>query len=584
MDVLLGRGQVPASTAIDVEAFNRFFVDKVAKVRSSTSDAPPPTYSSLQSGVSFRQFTLLTTDDVVDAVRRLPDKSSAADPIPTNVLKQTVDLLAPYIVELFNRSLSVGHFPDGFKEAFITPVVKKPGLDSTDVSSYRPISNLSVLSKLLERLVVRQLMAYLSSSDLLPSLQSGFRPGHSIETAVLRVLSDVLNAVDHGDVAALILLDMSAAFDTVDHPILLQRLQSTFGIYNTVHQWFRSYLTDRRQCVRRGNIRSSTTTLVCGVPQGSVLGPVLFVLYTVDLIQLIESHGLMPHLYADDTQVYGSCPPSAVNALSTTISECVDDVVSWASSNRLQLNAAKTEAMWCATSRRQHQLPFSALSFAGTSIVPVKSVRDLGIHIDADLSMRSHVQRTVSRCFGALRQLRHIRRSVPTATLQMLVVRLVLSRLDFGNSALVGISAYLLRRLQSVLHASARLIYRMNRSEHITDALISLHWLRVPERVQFKIAMLTYKVLHDTAPRYLGPLDRVADLPGRRALRSSSSGRLVVPTFRLSTVGSRSFNVSAPRTWNELPEDVASAPSLSTFRRRLKTYLFQQSYPDVVLH
>jgi len=167
---------------------------------------------------------------VVDAVRRLPDKSSAADPIPTNVLKQTVDLLVHYIVQLFNRSLSVGRFPDGFKEAFITPVVKKPGFDSTDVSSYRPISNLSVLSKLFERLVVRQLMAYLSLSDLLPSLQSGSRPGHSIETAVLRVLSEVLNAVDHGDVAALILLDMSAAFDTVDHLILLQRL--TFILLN----------------------------------------------------------------------------------------------------------------------------------------------------------------------------------------------------------------------------------------------------------------------------------------------------------------------------------------------------------------
>ena len=277
----------------------RFFVYKVAKVRSSTSDTPPPVYSSLQSGVSFRQFSPLTIDDVVDAVRRLPDKS-----IPTNVLKQIIDLIAPYIVELFNRSLAAGHFPDGFKDAFITPVIKKPGLDDTDVSSYRPISNLSVLSKLLERLVVRQLMAYLSSSDLLPSLQSGFRPGHSVETAVLRVLSDILNAVDRGDVAALILLDMSAAFDTVDHRILLQRLQSTFGIYDTVHQWFRSYLSGRRQCVRRGYIKSLITTLVCGVPQGSVLGPVLFVMYTVDLIQLIESHGLVPHLYADDTQVY----------------------------------------------------------------------------------------------------------------------------------------------------------------------------------------------------------------------------------------------------------------------------------------
>ena len=166
----------------------------------------------------------------------------------------------------------------------------------------------------------------------------------------------------------------------------------------------------------------------------------------------------------------------------------------------------------------------------------------------------------------------------------MLVVRLVLSRLDFGNSALVGISAYMLHRLESVLHASAWLIYRMNRSEHITEALISLHWLWVPERVQFKIAMLTYKVLHGKASRYLGPLNRVADLPGRRALRSASSSRLVVPTFRLSTVGSRSFNVSAPRIWNRLPEDVASAPSLSTFRHFLKTYFFQQSYPDVVVH
>ena len=168
----------------------------------------------------------------------------------------------------------------------------------------------------------------------------------------------------------------------------------------------------------------------------------------------------MPHLYADDTQVYSSCPPSAVSALSKTISKCLDDV-SWASSNRLQLNPTKTEVMWCATSRRQHQLPSSALQFSGVSFAPVKSVRDLGIHIDADLSMRTHVLQTVSRCFGALRQLRQIRRSVPTATLQMLVVRLVLSRLDFGNSVpvLVGIPACLLHRLQSVLNAGARLIF-----------------------------------------------------------------------------------------------------------------------------
>lgn len=144
-----------------------------------------------------------------------------------------------------------GRFPAAFKEASVTPILKKAGLDSTDVSSYRPISNLSVLSKLLERLVVRQLMEYLTSADLLPSLQSGFRPGHSTETAVLHVLSNILQAVDRGDVAALTLLDLSAAFDTVDHDILVQRLHTTFGFDDVVLRWFRSYLSGRSQYVRR---------------------------------------------------------------------------------------------------------------------------------------------------------------------------------------------------------------------------------------------------------------------------------------------------------------------------------------------
>jgi len=135
-------------------------------------------------------------------------------------------------------------------------------------------------------------MEYLSFADLLPSLQSGFRQGHSTETAVLRVLSDILQAVDRGDSAALILLDLSAAFDPVDHEVLLKRLQMSFGIDNTAYKWFQSYLSGRHQHVRRGSTRSLLTIqLVCGVPQGNVLGPILFVLYTVDLISLIESHG-----------------------------------------------------------------------------------------------------------------------------------------------------------------------------------------------------------------------------------------------------------------------------------------------------
>jgi len=150
--------------------------------------------------------------------------------------------------------------------------------------------------------------------------------------------------------------------------------------------------------------------------------------------------------------------------------------------------------------------------------------------------MRTHVQRTVSRCFATLRQLRQIRRSVPSATLQMLVVALVHSRVDYGHCVLVGLPAHLMRRLQSVLNVAARLIYHLRTRDHITDALISLHWLRVPERIQYKLATLAYRVLHGDAPRYLGPLIRVDDLPGRRPHWCTNTNRLVVPQVKLGFI------------------------------------------------
>jgi len=172
----------------------------------------------------------------------------------------------------------------------------------------------------------------------------------------------------------------------------------------------------------------------------------------------------------------------------------------------------------------------------GIYITPVKSVRDLGIYIDADLSMRMHLQKTVSCCFATLRQLHQICRSVPASTFQKLVVALVHFRLDYGNSVLVGIPACLIRRLQSVLNAAAWLIFNLKRSDHISDALISFHWLGVLGSIQYKIAVLSYKVLHDTAPRYLVPLTRVADIPGQQPLRSASTYRLAVPRFKLSNI------------------------------------------------
>jgi hypothetical protein len=324
-------------------------------------------------------FQQVSVDEVISAIHRLPDKHCAIDPVPTHILKSVASDIAPYLCELFNRSLQSGCVPQPFKEAFITPLLKKPDLDAADVKSYRPISNLSVVSKLLERLVAKQLVSYLSANGLLPRFQSAYRSGHSTETAVTKVLSDIRTAIDSGDISVLALLDLSAAFDTVDHRILLMRMQTSLGVSGPVLAWFTSYLTDRTQYVRLGSRRSPRRLVKFGVPQGSVLGPILFLLYTVDLPNIIEAHGLQPHIYADDTQIYGDSSPSAAQELQQRLSVCMDDVAKWMRSNRLQLNASKTEILWCGTARRQHQLPTAVVRVGADFVAPSVSVRDLGI-------------------------------------------------------------------------------------------------------------------------------------------------------------------------------------------------------------
>jgi len=226
---------------------------------------------------------------------------------------------------------------------------------------------------------------------MVPTTQYGFRRGYSTETATIHVLSYLLDAVDRGDTAALVLLDLSAAFDTVDHEILLERLCVTFGVTSSALAWFRSYLAGCSQHVRCGGKCSTSSDVICGAPQGSILGPILFIIYTADLAPIVAEHGLLLHQYADDSQIYGFCHPAATFTLSSDITECVNHVSGWMSSNRLQLNADKTEVMWCTSTHRLSQLPSHPLSVAGANVYPVSVVRDLGVFIDSDLGAATHV-------------------------------------------------------------------------------------------------------------------------------------------------------------------------------------------------
>ncbi len=207
-----------------------------------TAGADAPTFAAAPPDCVFRTFSPVTSADVIAFIKALPDNHCASDPMPTWLVKKSAGSLAPFLCRLFNQSLKHGNVPTAFKSAYITPLLEKADLDPTDVKSYRPISNLSVISKLLERIVAKQLITYLKLHDLLPRLQSAYLSHHSTETAVLKVIGDILLALDSGDLAMLTLLDLSAAFDSVDHETLVERLRTSFGLGGLVIDWFGSYL------------------------------------------------------------------------------------------------------------------------------------------------------------------------------------------------------------------------------------------------------------------------------------------------------------------------------------------------------
>ena len=253
----------------------------------------------------FYLYKPVTEDEVSKCINESPTKSCPLDPIPTFLLKDCLDILLPSITKLVNYSLIEGSFPSTFKKAVVTPLIKKVFLLRKDLKNYRPVSGLCFLSKLVERVVAKQLMSHINNNKLDNPYQSAYKPGHSTETALLSIKNEVHLSLARGEPTALVLLDLSAAFDTIDHNILLGYLKSWFGLRGTVLKWFASYLSDRCESVKIGSTLSELSRLIFGVTQGSVLGPLLFSLYTTPLSKIIRLHPHIKfHFYADDTQLY----------------------------------------------------------------------------------------------------------------------------------------------------------------------------------------------------------------------------------------------------------------------------------------
>jgi hypothetical protein len=442
----MGMSILPKSYPQDdlAEIFIDFFSKKIDSISTDLVDqAETMDFSNIEKqteicSCSFGMFSMVSDRDIYDIIRESKTTTCILDPVPTDLFVECLDILMPSLVKVVNDSLQSGVFPTLYKTAVVKPLLKKANLDCNQLKNYRPVSNLSYLSKLLERVVQKQLLAYLNANQLLPRSQSAYRPHHSTETALVKITNDILLAMDQGRMTALTMLDLSAAFDTIDHNILIQCLQSLYGITGTALKWVSSYLTDRSQYVSVNGLSSRVSPLNFGVPQGSVLGPILFILYTKPLTTLIDEYSLPNQAYADDTQTYVSSSPGELPQSVERLEKCISDVKSWMVKNKLKLNDDKTECLLIKKSS-QCEPPICSVNVGESSIPFTDCAKDLGSFICSDeLSLDRQVKAMCQAANWQLRRIGSIRQYLTFDATKTLVCSLVLSRLDFHNALLSG--------------------------------------------------------------------------------------------------------------------------------------------------
>ena len=560
-----------------VDNFNSYFTKKIDDIRNTFSDIPAIDSSRESTGANLsklERFTPATIDEIRSIIEDTGLKTSTNDPLPQSIIKEDIEFWLPYICDLVNCSLSSGSI-EGAKLAHLTPLIKGKSLDPSNLKNYRPISNLSFIGKLIERVVLKRMNDHMAQNNLNMPFQSAYKKHHSTETLMIRIVNDLLITIDEKKATVVMLLDLSAAFDTVDHNKLLHILKSEIGIVGTALDWFRSFLCGRCQRVHVGGFESAEIIIRFGVPQGSVLGPVLFNIYIRSLYNTVHNLNFNIHGFADDHQVFKSFNMQHQHeTLANQIPEVFSQITKWMTSHFLLLNPGKTEIIvFGSQSTLLNEIINGTFLSSLICIRFVSTVKNLGIRLDSNLNFKNQITTLKSSCYHKLRNLAKMKPHLSCKQLETLTLALVISSLDYCNSLYHGINVVLLDQLQSIQNRACRVILGLKRREPTSTHMKKLHWLKVKERIEFKVLLLVYKTLSGNSPSYLTKLINYNCISGSRTPSLS-------PSFVKTSVGKRAFQHFAPILWNSIPNKIKHCEDISSFKKLLKTYLFEKSYID----
>lgn len=508
----------------------------------------------------------VSCEEVRRVVMSLPlNKAPGPDKVNARIIRDCLPVILGPLTEIINCSILTSSFPDKWKEAEATPILKDG--DHEVASNNRPLSLLAVASKVCEKIVLSQFSTYLFDNNKLTSHQSGNKKAHSTETLNIFLTDHILEAMDKKKLTALVLLDLSKAFDSIQHQKLLLKLSKVGASPSTI-KWFKSYLTGRFQSVRIDSTLSDPLPITHGVPQGAILSPLLFCIYLNDLPSAPKVCNL--ESYVDDSKVFLSFPISDVNSVIGKLEQDLRNVAQWCCANNLLINPSKTKLLFIGTRQLMATLPeLPQVSFLGSTLHPATSAKDLGVILDPNLSYDQHITHVVSSCFSKLYQINRVRDSFDEDTLKLLITSLVFSKMLYCSTVWSNTSLGNINKLQSIQNFASKIVTNSKKYDHVTPLLRQLNWLPVKQMLYLKDAVMTYKCVNGLAPLYLSvKLTKRSNIHSRNTRKRDS---LNTPLFR-TTAGQRTFQYRAASIWNNLDSQMKNY-SLKKFKVEMKDKL-----------
>ena len=502
--------------------------------------------------------------DVLKEIFKLKNKKSVGiDGISTYIIKMCANELVGSITYLINKSIIDGRVPDKWKIAKIIPLHKKG--DKLNPDNYRPISLLPCVSKLLERFIQIQLIEHLNINEILLPQQSGFRPNHSTTTALIRVTDDWLKAMDSGQYTGAVFIDLQKAFDLVNHELLLLKLKC-LGIVDKSLDWFVSYLSNRKIITSLNNVMSEGRQVTHGVPQGSIIGPILFVIFINDLASSIDQCSY--HLYADDTVLYYSHKDP--NIVQSILNAELQNLGVWMNRNQLKLNCQKTVSMLFGTRRMLSKHDNLTLQMKNIAIEKVNSTKYLGVCIDNELKWNIHVEHMCSKIGKMVGFLGRLRYFVNEESLKIIYKSIILPHFDYADAIWQSTSKTSLDSLQKLQNRAGRIILKLN--PYLHTPVLQIHdilgWNKLSCRQNEHMYIMMFKILHGLTPGYLKS-DLVFKVYNY-SLRSN--GNLNLPKPKTNNC-KRTFFYRGASMYNQLSLHARNSSTVQSFKLNVQDYL-----------